>query len=123
MKTRKIVSVVFGIYTIIVVLLSLLPSFFFRNLPYVPSWSFTDKIAHVLMYLFYTLIAAGMFYCHSLKRIILLSILYTMFIGVLMEFCQMMIKGAGRTGSFADIVANSFGTIIGALVVYAIIKK
>jgi VanZ family protein len=40
-----------------------------------------------------------------------------------MEFCQLMIKGAGRTGSFADIVANTIGTAIGATIVYAILKR
>ena len=123
MKNRKIVSVVFGIYTVIVLLLSLLPSFFFRDLPYVPNWSFSDKIAHVLMYLFYTLIASAMFYSQSFKRIISLAILYTILFGVFMEFCQMMIKGAGRTGSLGDIVANTIGTIIGAIIVHAVLKK
>jgi len=123
MKHRKIVSVIFGIYTGIVLLLSLLPSFFFRDLPYVPSWSFSDKIAHVLMYLFYTLIASAMLYSQSFKRIISLAILYTILFGVFMEFCQLMIKGAGRTGSLGDIVANTIGTIIGAIIVSAILKK
>ena len=123
MKHRKIVSVIFGIYTVVVLLLSLLPSFFFRDLPYVPSWSFTDKIAHVLMYLVYTLIASAMLYSHSFKRIISLGILYTILFGVFMEFCQMMIKGSGRTGSFADIVANTIGTIIGAIIVSAVLKN
>jgi len=87
------------------------------------TFSFSDKIAHVLMYLVYMLVSCSMFYYHSFKRIIVLGILYTIFIGVLMEFCQLMIKGAGRTGSFADIVANTIGTIIGALVVHAVLKK
>ncbi len=123
MKNRKIVSVVFGIYTTVLVLLSLLPSFFFKNFPYVPSLSFSDKIAHVLMYLFYTLISSAMFYYYSLKRFIFLGVLYTILIGVFMEFCQMIIKGAGRTGSFGDIVANTIGTILGAIIVKAFLKK
>ncbi len=64
-----------------------------------------------------------LYYNINKKKVISYGVLYTILIGVLMEFVQMIIKGAGRTGSFGDIVANTIGTIIGAIIVHAVLKK
>ena len=64
-----------------------------------------------------------LYYNVNKKKVISYGVLYTIFIGVLMEFCQLMIKGAGRTGSLGDIAANTVGTAIGAIIVYAVMKK
>jgi VanZ family protein len=125
MKNRKrIFLIIFILYNIIVLLLSILPSYIFRKVPYMETFSFADKIAHVLIYLVYILVLCSMLYYNiNKKKVISYGVLYTILIGVLMEFVQMIIKGAGRTGSFGDIVANTIGTIIGAIIVHAVLKK
>jgi VanZ family protein len=119
---KKYTKVIFALYTITVVVLSILPSFIFRNMPYFPTFSYADKVAHVLMYFFYMLITGIMMYANGKKRVIPFAILYTIFVGVLMEFCQMTISGVGRTGSMEDIIANTIGTIAGAILIKMIVN-
>lgn len=118
----KYTKIIFVLYTITVFVLSILPSFIFRKMPYFPTFSYADKVAHVLMYFFYMLVIGTMMYSYGKKRVLAFAILYTIFIGVLMEFLQMTIRGVGRTGSFADIIANTIGTIAGAILIRIIVN-
>lgn len=119
---RTYTKIIFTLYTTTVLVLSILPSYIFREMPYFPSFSYADKVAHVLMYFFYTLITGITMYANGKTRVIPFAILYTIFVGVLMEFCQMIIKGAGRTGSLEDIIANTIGTIAGAILIKMVVN-
>lgn len=121
---QKLSKILFGVYTLIVLLLSLLPSFIFMHMPYMPSFSFADKLAHFLMYCFYTLITGYMLGINKSKYGILsFPILYTVMFGVAMEFFQMLLRGAGRSSSFSDIIANVLGTLTGAALLIIIDRK
>jgi VanZ family protein len=120
---KKISKFLFIAYTVVVLLLSLLPSFIFMHMPYMPSFSFADKFAHMFMYFFYAIITGLAIKANNLKfGMISFPILYTAMFGILMEFCQMLLRGAGRSSSFSDIVANVIGTFLG-VVVLLIVKK
>jgi VanZ family protein len=108
-KKRK---VIWGLMVLVVVILSLLPQDQISI-----QQPFNDKVAHFLTYLMLTFIALlSSNQKHSLLSILAIQIL----IGVCMEIAQSFIPG--RTPEFLDIIANSSGVLVGALV-YFLFRK
>jgi len=105
-------KVIWGIMVLVVLVLSLLPQD--QTVIQVP---FTDKVDHFITYLFLTFIALiSSTQKHSVLMILALQIL----IGVCVEFAQSFTPD--RTPELLDVLANSLGVLVGALV-YFLFRK
>lgn len=105
-------KVIWGIMVLVVVVLSLLPQD--QTVIQVP---FTDKVAHFITYMFLTFIALiSSTQKHSVLMILALQIL----IGVCVEFAQSFTPD--RTPELLDVLANSLGVLVGALL-YFLFRK
>ncbi|MBT7605496.1 MAG: VanZ family protein [Kordiimonadaceae bacterium] len=105
-------KVIWGLMVLVVVILSLLPQDQIST-----QLSFNDKVAHFLIYFILTFIAL----LSSTKKHSLLSILaIQILIGICLEVAQSFIPG--RFPEFLDVIANSLGVLVGALV-YFIFQK
>lgn len=80
-----------------------------------------DKIAHVCMYGGLELIIWFEYMRHhsalSWLKIILLGILFPIALGGLMEIAQMGLT-QGRSGEWADFIADTIGVVVGAAIGY-----
>ena len=105
-------KLVWGLMVIAVVVSSLLPQ---HQIPI--EIPFTDKVAHFITYMFLTFIALiSSTQKHSVLMILALQIL----IGVFVEFAQSFTPD--RTPELLDVLANSLGVLVGALV-YFLFRK
>ena len=108
------------LYLILIVLLSLLPT---SDFPDVPFFSGEDKYIHICMYL-----GLGFLACwsldfrgrHQLPSLLVLLAGVTMW-GVLMEILQRIMSN-GRGMEFMDMVANFAGASAG-LIIYKILDR
>lgn len=76
-----------------------------------------DKVGHFLAY---TVLSIHLLLLSKNKRGNIAAFLFAIFYGLIMEFCQGFIPH--REQSFYDILANTFGVLVG-LVVIIILKK
>ncbi|MDC0338723.1 VanZ family protein [Flavobacteriales bacterium] len=90
------------------------------------SFKGADKLVHFTLYLvLLILIGKGLVSyfqsSYSRNRIIALSFLYCLFLGIGVEFIQSVFV-AGRLGDFFDVLANAIGSSIGVLILLAQLK-
>lgn len=107
-----------AVYLSIIVFLSLLPP---NDFPEIPLFPGADKIVHTCLYLGLTWLACWSMHAEIRNvwyyRIVLFSIGW----GLTMEIFQ-YVMNLGRSFDSFDIVVNSIGTLIGALI-YLIMAK
>lgn len=97
------------LYSVVVVILSTFP---FES-PEQLSFSFSDKLAHGLMYLLLSFIAVNTFYLKHKKQPVFLGFLYAFSLGVLMEIVQSFLPFRGF--ELSDIFSNFIGSLMGSL--------
>jgi VanZ family protein len=100
------------IYLIIVAFLSLLPPNDFPDIPLFPG---ADKVVHTCMYLGLTWLACWSMHAEKKRVWYFLIVLFSISWGVLMEIFQYLMH-LGRSFDVYDILGNSIGTLIGALI-------
>ena len=102
-----------------VVALSLLPP---QDFPQIPLFEGADKVVHFILYFIFSMLG-----CWALKAERKFSMAYyivplTIGWGILMEVFQLSMH-LGRSFSWYDILANSFGTFTGTLIYLSIVLK
>ncbi len=112
-------------WTLLILLVCLMPG---DNVPNSSFLSFkgADKLIHFILYLvLFILIGKGLVNyfkpSYSSNRIIVISFLYCLFLGIGVEFIQSVFV-AGRLGDVFDVLANSIGSFIGVLILIAQLK-
>ena len=112
-------------WTLLILLVCLMPG---DNVPNSSFLSFkgADKLIHFILYLvLFILIGKGLVNyfkpSYSSNRIIVISFLYCLFLGIGVEFIQSVFV-AGRLGDVFDVLANSIGSSIGVLILIAQLK-
>lgn len=104
------------IWSFIILVLCLMPksthssSFWLFTIPYF------DKMVHISLYVVMGII---MFYERktSIRRIIVLCVLYSFLLGGIIELIQPYV---GRTAEFFDLLSDVFGAVLGLFVGYRI---
>lgn len=78
-----------------------------------------DKLQHATAYALLAYLAARVFalLCHSLPRAWACALLFTIVLGIALEFAQEMFT-VGRRGDVADVLANTLGALAGCAVVF-----
>ncbi|MEI6679762.1 MAG: VanZ family protein [Mariniphaga sp.] len=107
-----------GIYLIIIALLSLLPSDDFPEIPLFPG---ADKIVHTCMYLGLTWLVCWLMHSEKNHKWYYAIMLFSVGWGIMMEVFQ-LIMHLGRSLDPFDMVANSVGALIGALIYLAMVR-
>ena len=112
-------------WTLLILLVCLMPG---DNLPSSSFFCFkgADKLIHFTLYLvLLILIGKGLVSyfksSYSSTRIIVISYLYCLFLGIGIEFIQSVFV-AGRLGDFFDVLANAIGSSIGVFILLAQLK-
>ena len=112
-------------WTLLILLVCLMPG---DNLPSSSFLGFkgADKLIHFTLYLvLLILIGKGLVSyfksSYSSTRIIVISYLYCLFLGIGIEFIQSVFV-AGRLGDFFDVLANAIGSSIGVFILLAQLK-
>jgi VanZ family protein len=99
------------VWSLTVVVLTLIPG---EQIPNVPIFGI-DKLVHVFIFgLMMTLTAAGLYKSSlytSIKKPILIAVVYSLGFGIIIEFIQPFIPG--RSFSLFDILANVMGVALG----------
>ena len=88
--------------------------------------NYIDKIAHICMYGGLELIIWFEYLrCHHniyLRKIIIWALAAPIALGGLMEMAQMYLT-SNRSGEWADLVADSIGVVLGAVVGFTLLKR
>ncbi len=112
---RKLAVVTAYMYTLLVIVASL-GRFVLGMFP--KGVAHSDKIAHFIAYAGFSLVWSFYFFKakeYSFLKSVQVSLLWSIFFGVLMEFCQWFFTNY-RQFDYYDMLANSFGTLIGLLI-------
>ena len=112
-------------WTLLILLVCLMPGDKLSSSSFL-SFKGADKLVHFTLYLvLLILIGKGLVSyfqsSYSRNRIIALSFLYCLFLGIGVEFIQSVFV-AGRLGDFFDVLANTIGSSIGVLILLAKLK-
>ena len=112
-------------WTLLILLVCLMPGDKLSSSSFL-SFKGADKLVHFTLYLvLLILIGKGLVSyfksSHSSTRIIVISYLYCLFLGIGVEFIQSVFV-AGRLGDFFDVLANTIGSSIGVLILLAKLK-
>lgn len=112
-------------WTLLILLVCLMPGDKLSSSSFL-SFKGADKLVHFTLYLvLLILIGKGLVSyfqsSYSRNRIIALSFLYCLFLGIGVEFIQSVFV-AGRLGDFFDVLANAIGSSIGVLILLAQLK-
>jgi len=112
-------------WTLLILLVCLMPGDKLSSSSFL-SFKGADKLVHFTLYLvLLILIGKGLVSyfqsSYSRNRIIALSFLYCLFLGIGVEFIQSVFI-AGRLGDFFDVLANAIGSSIGVLILLAQLK-
>ncbi len=112
-------------WTLLILLVCLMPGDKLSSSSFL-SFKGADKLVHFTLYLvLLILIGKGLVSyfqsSYSRNRIIALSFLYCLFLGIGVEFIQSVFV-AGRLGNFFDVLANAIGSSIGVLILLAQLK-
>jgi VanZ family protein len=100
------------IYLSCIALLSLLPS---KDFPELPLFSGIDKVVHFCMYFGLTILACWSMHAEVRHRWYFIVVLFAIGWGVTMEIFQLLMH-LGRSFDLYDILANSMGALIGAII-------
>jgi VanZ family protein len=113
LSVRQSVRIILIItYVGCIMALSLLPP---QDFPKLPLFEGVDKVVHFLMYFIFSFL-----FCWSIKtelnyRRLFIVIISTIGWGIFMEIMQLSMH-LGRSFSWYDILANSFGVLVGIIV-------
>ena len=112
-------------WTLLILLVCLMPGDKLSSSSFL-SFKGADNLVHFTLYLvLLILIGKGLVSyfqsSYSRNRIIALSFLYCLFLGIGVEFIQSVFV-AGRLGDFFDVLANAIGSSIGVLILLAQLK-
>ena len=112
-------------WTLLILLVCLMPGDKLSSSSFL-SFKGADNLVHFTLYLvLLILIGKGLVIyfqsSYSRNRIIALSFLYCLFLGIGVEFIQSVFV-AGRLGDFFDVLANAIGSSIGVLILLAQLK-
>ena len=98
-------TLLWGIWTIAIITLSLISS---SEMPKAPRIPYLDKIAHFSFYFGYTALFILAF------RSKLWAVITTLFLGATMEILQGLLTTT-RSADFIDMLFNTFGTVVALL--------
>ena len=114
------------VWSLLILMVCLMPG---DNLPNSSFLSFkgADKLIHATLYLvLMILVGKGLVTyfssSYSRNRVFVISFLYCLFIGVVIEFIQSVFV-VGRLGDIFDVLANVIGASIGVVVLIATLKR
>ena len=107
------------IYLGLIVLLSLLPS---NDFPDIPMFKGADKIIHICMYIGLTCLACWSSHSENNHRWYYLIAIFSICWGITMEIFQFTLH-MGRSFEVYDIIGNSIGTLIGIIIYIRIVQK
>lgn len=123
-RKHRLQRLAIGCYSLLLLLLSVLPG---DKLPSIPDWTTLfspDKVAHFGAYGVFALLLSAHITERRTKWAIPLAVFFAAGFGVLMEVLQ-GISGMGRSFDPVDMVANLLGAMLGSFVylLYKILKK
>lgn len=108
------------IWFVLIVFASLAPS---DKIPDFHLFLYADKVIHFCMYAgFSFLLIPALIIKKKYKRSLYISLIISVFIGILMEYCQYLLA-IGRTAEFFDLVANLIGSISGIAFYHLMIRN
>ncbi|KAA9341000.1 VanZ family protein [Adhaeribacter soli] len=114
------------LWAAVVLFLTLLPS---NALPETPEWKFLsfDTFCHAATFALLTFLVIRSFYFHygnprSLRYTIGVSLALCLFLGILIELLQMVMK-QGRHGEISDVVSDFIGSLAGAAFFYYLSRR
>lgn len=120
-QTRRPQRWLLALYGLLLVVVSLAPS---DRLPTIPDWSrlfSPDKVGHFGAYALFALLLSVSFPVERRWRFVWAFLIAVAF-GGLMEIAQ-GISGTGRHPDPVDMVANTIGAALGALLAYLVRRK
>ncbi len=120
-------SIYLIVWTLIILLLTILPGGYFPKVPSFMDLFSPDKLVHFFIFGFLTILAIMAFgrqysfqFLRSYKTLI--ALIYSISLGAITELLQGLMNW-GRQASIYDFIANTIGCFIGILIYNKVIKK